>query len=267
MADQVNAPTLGFIGFGNMAQAMAKGLVEAGALPGTRIYATAAHFDKLQASTAALGAHACEDARGVVKASDFVVVAVKPHLVASVLEPVRDALAAPGKAVISVAAGCGFDFYEGVLAPGTHHLSTIPNTPIAVGAGVVACEQRHSLSEGELAAFEDLFGQVALIEWVDGKLLSTASAIAGCGPAFAAMFLETLGDAGVKHGLPRAAAYRLAAQMMMGTAKLHLETGTHPGAMKDAVCSPGGTTIKGVASLEKDAFRGAVINAIDAIEG
>ena len=250
MADQVNAPTLGFIGFGNMAQAMAKGLVEAGALPGARIYATAAHFDKLQASTAALGAHACEDARGVVEASDFVVVAVKPHLVASVLEPVRDALAAPGKAVISVAAGCGFDFYEGVLAPGTHHLSTIPNTPIAVGAGVVACEQRHSLSEGELAAFEDLFGQVALIEWVDGKLLSTASAIAG-----------------VKHGLPRAAAYRLAAQMMMGTAKLHLETGTHPGAMKDAVCSPGGTTIKGVASLEKDAFRGAVINAIDAIEG
>ena len=86
MADQVNAPTLGFIGFGNMAQAMAKGLVEAGALPGTRIYATAAHFDKLQASTAALGAHACEDARGVVKASDFVVVAVKPHLVASVLD-------------------------------------------------------------------------------------------------------------------------------------------------------------------------------------
>ena len=163
MADQVNAPTLGFIGFGNMAQAMAKGLVEAGALPGARIYATAAHFDKLQASTAALGAHACEDARGVVEASDFVVVAVKPHLVASVLEPVRDALAAPGKAVISVAAGCGFDFYEGVLAPGTHHLSTIPNTPIAVGAGVVACEQRHSLSDEELQAFENLFGQVALM--------------------------------------------------------------------------------------------------------
>ena len=267
MADQVNAPSLGFIGFGNMAQAMAKGLVEAGALPGARIYATAAHFDKLQASTAALGAHACETAQDVVQASDFVVVAVKPHLVAQVLEPVRDMLAAPGKAVISVAAGCGFEFYEEVLAPGTHHLSTIPNTPIAVGAGVVACEQRHSLDDAELAAFEGLFGQVALIEWVDGKLLSTASAIAGCGPAFAAMFLEALGDAGVKHGLPRAAAYRLAAQMMMGTAKLHLETGTHPGAMKDAVCSPGGTTIKGVASLEKDAFRGAVVNAIDAIEG
>ena len=138
---------------------------------------------------------------------------------------------------------------------------------IAVGAGVIACEQRHSLADEELEAFENLFGQIALIEWVDGKLLSTASSIAGCGPAFAAMFLESLGDAGVKHGLPRATAYRLAAQMMMGTAKLHLETGTHPGAMKDAVCSPGGTTIKGVAALEKDGFRGCVIDAIDAIEG
>ena len=136
-----------------------------------------------------------------------------------------------------------------------------------MGAGVIACEQRHSLADEELEAFENLFGQIALIEWVDGKLLSTASSIAGCGPAFAAMFLESLGDAGVKHGLPRATAYRLAAQMMMGTAKLHLETGTHPGAMKDAVCSPGGTTIKGVAALEKDGFRGCVIDAIDAIEG
>ena len=257
--------TLGFIGFGNMAQAMARGLVEAGALPGERIWATAAHFNKLQKSAGALGAHACETAAEVIEASDFVVVAVKPHLVAQVLEPVRDALAS--KAVISVAAGCGFDFYEDILAPGTHHVSTIPNTPIAVGAGVVACEVHHSLSDAELAAFENLFGQVALIEWVDGKLLSTASSLAGCGPAFAAMFLEALGDAGVKHGLPRATAYRLAAQMMKGTAALHLETGEHPGAMKDAVCSPGGTTIKGVAALEKDGFRGCIIDAIDAIAG
>lgn len=264
MADRDDI-TLGFIGFGNMAQAMAQGLVESGALPGERIHATAAHFDKLQKNAAALDAHACETAREVVEASDFVVLAVKPYLVADVVEPVRDALA--GKAVISVAAGCDFAFYEGILAPGTHHLSTIPNTPIAVGAGVIACEQRHSLTDEQLQTFENLFGRIALIEWVDGKLLSTASSIAGCGPAFAAMFLESLGDAGVKHGLPRATAYRLAAQMMMGTAKLHLETGTHPGAMKDAVCSPGGTTIKGVASLEKDAFRGAVVNAIDAIQG
>ena len=265
MVDTASSIELGFIGFGNMAQAMAQGLVNSGALPGGRIHACAGHFDKLQATAEKLGVNAHREAAEVVEASDFVVLAVKPYLIEQVVEPVRDLLA--GKAVISVAAGRDFAFYESILAPGTHHLSTIPNTPIAVGAGVVACEQRHSLTDEQLGAFVNLFGQIALIEWVDGKLLSTASSVAGCGPAFAAIFLEALGDAGVKHCLPRATAYRLAAQMMMGTAKLHLETGEHPGAMKDAVCSPGGTPIKGVAALEKDGFRGAVIDAIDAIQG
>ena len=105
---------------------------------------------------------------------------------------------------------------------------------------------------------------IALIEPVASHLLSTASAVAGCGPAFAAMFLESLADGGVKNGLPRATAYRLAAQMMAGTAQLHLATGTHPGAMKDAVCSPGGTTIKGVAALEAAGLRNALITAVDA---
>ena len=249
MADTTSSIELGFIGFGNMAQAMAQGLVDSGALSGEHIHACAGRFDKLQATAEKLGVNAYREA---VEASDFVVLAVKPYLIEQVVEPVRELLA--DKAVISVAAGRDFAFYEGVLAPNSRHLSTIPNTPIAVGTGVIACEQRHSLTDEQLQTFENLFGRIALIEWVDGKLLSTASSIAGCGPAFAAMFLESLGDAGVKHGLPRAA-------------KLHLETGTHPGAMKDAVCSPGGTTIKGVAALEKDGFRGCVIDAIDAIEG
>ena len=265
MADTTSSIELGFIGFGNMAQAMAQGLVDSGALSGEHIHACAGRFDKLQATAEKLGVNAYREAAEVVEASDFVVLAVKPYLIEQVVEPVRELLA--DKAVISVAAGRDFAFYEGVLAPNSRHLSTIPNTPIAVGTGVIACEQRHSLTDEQLQTFENLFGRIALIEWVDGKLLSTASSIAGCGPAFAAMFLESLGDAGVKHGLPRATAYRLAAQMMMGTAKLHLETGTHPGAMKDAVCSPGGTTLKGVAALEKDGFRGCVIDAIDAIEG
>ncbi|MFR4803063.1 MAG: hypothetical protein ACLT98_06975 [Eggerthellaceae bacterium] len=95
---------------------------------------------------------------------------MKPYLIEQVVEPVRELLA--DKAVISVAAGRDFAFYEGVLAPNSRHLSTIPNTPIAVGAGVIACEQRHSLTDEELEAFENLFGRIALIEWVDGKLLS-----------------------------------------------------------------------------------------------
>ena len=133
-----------------------------------------------------------------------------------------------------------------------------------MGCGVIACEQKHSLAADEWETFTGLFGGIALIEPVAGHLLSTASAVAGCGPAFAAMFLESLADGGVKNGLPRATAYRLAAQMMAGTAQLHLATGTHPGAMKDAVCSPGGTTIKGVAALEAAGLRNALISAVDA---
>ena len=253
---------IGFIGFGNMAQAMAKGLVEHAGFEGGRITACAAHFDKLETSCKPLGANAVRTPAEVAEASDLVIVAVKPYMVADVLAPAREALA--GKAVVSVAAGLLFDFYEDLLGAGSHHLSTIPNTPIAVGCGVIACEQKHSLSADEWETFTGLFGGIALIEPVAGHLLSTASAVAGCGPAFAAMFLESLADGGVKNGLPRATAYRLAAQMMAGAAQLHLATGTHPGAMKDAVCSPGGTTIKGVAALEAAGLRNALISAVDA---
>ena len=253
---------IGFIGFGNMAQAMAKGLVEHGNVAGTRITACAAHYDKLEANCAALGIAPAHTATEVAQASDLVIVAVKPHMVADVLAPAREALA--GKAVVSVAAGLLFDFYDELLGSESHHLSTIPNTPIAVGCGVIACEQKHSLTSEEWETFTQLFSPIALIEQVAGNLLSTASAVAGCGPAFAAMFLESLADGAVKNGLPRATAYRLAAQMMAGTAQLHLATGTHPGAMKDAVCSPGGTTIKGVAALEAAGLRNAVISAVDA---
>lgn len=254
--------TVGFIGFGNMAQAMAKGLVSSGTLPGGSVRACAAHFDKLERNCAAVGAVACKTAAEVVEGSDLVIVAVKPHQVESVLSPVLDALA--DKPVVSVAAGLLFDWYEQRLKPGTRHMSTIPNTPIAVGAGVIACEQEHSLTDAEHRAFRDLFAPIALIEDVPGRLLSTASAVAGCGPAFAALFIESLGDAAVKHGMPRDAAYRLAAQMIRGTGALYLENGEHPGAMKDAVCSPGGTTIRGVAALEANGFRHAVISAVDA---
>ena len=102
---------------------------------------------------------------------------------------------------------------------------------------------------------------------VDTPLLGVAGTVCGCGPAFAAMFVEALADAAVMHGIPRADAYRMASQMIVGTGKLQLASGTHPGAMKDAVCSPGGTTIRGVAELERRGFRGSVIVSVDAIEG
>lgn len=258
----VKTARIGFIGFGNMASAMAKGLVEHAGVEGSRISACAAHFDSLEKRCAPLGIQAFETPAQVVESSDFIIVSVKPHLVAEVLSPVREALRE--KAVVSVAAGLLFDFYDDLLGEGSRHLSTIPNTPIAIGKGVISCDEHHSLTDEEWHIFTELFSPIALIETLPGRLLSVASALAGCGPAFAAMFLEALADGGVKNGLPRQTAYRLAAQMMAGTAELHLATGTHPGAMKDAVCSPGGTTIKGVAALEDAGMRGAVMHAVDA---
>ena len=253
---------IGFIGFGNMAHAMAKGLVTCAGVEGSHIRACAAHFDALEKRCEPLGIRALRTPAEVAQASDIVVVAVKPHLVADVVAECAAELR--GKAVVSVAAGLLFDFYENLLGAGSHHLSTIPNTPIAIGKGVIAYEQTHSLSAEEWGVFEALFSPIALIEPVAGNLLSCASAVAGCGPAFAAMFIEALADGAVRNGLPRQTAYRLAAQMLAGTAELHLAEGTHPGAMKDAVCSPGGTTIKGVAALEDAGFRSAVIKAVDA---
>ena len=241
---------LGFIGFGNMAQAIAEGLLRSKALEPEQICACAKDWDKLCAATEPRGMRPCRDAREVAEAADVVIVAVKPHL---------------SEEVVSVAAGWPFDRYEALL-PGTRHLSTMPNTPVRVCAGVFLLEEKHSLTPEEYVLVQELFGHLGLVQPVESRLLGIAGTLSGCGPAFVSMFIEALGDAGVKHGLPRAMAYRLAGQMVAGTGRMQVETGAHPGAMKDAVCSPGGTTIVGVAELERGGMRAAVINAVDAIQ-
>ena len=228
------------------------------------MYACAKNWDKLCANTEKRGMTPCKDPKETVEQSDMVIVAVKPYMVEAVLAPIREIL--KDKIVISVAAGWPFEKYEKVLLPGTHHLSTMPNTPISVGEGILICENAHSLSDAEMDTFRQIFSSIALVQMVDTSQLSVAGTLAGCGPAFTSMFLEALADGAVKQGLARDVSYRLASQMVAGTAKLQLESGAHPGAMKDAVCSPGGTTIVGVAALERRGFRSSVIDAIDAIE-
>lgn len=255
---------IGFIGFGNMAQAIVQGLIAAKAVSPDEIFACAAHYEKLKTNAASFGVHAEESAKAVAEQADMVVIAVKPYQIETVVEPIKELLFT--KIVVSIAAGRPFAWYEQVLLPGTHHISTIPNTPVSVCEGIFVCEQKHSLTEDEWNAFCNLFSAIALIEPVDSDHLSIAGTLSGCAPAYTAMYMEALADAAVKHGVARQTAYRLAAQMIVGTGKLQLSTGAHPGAMKDAVCSPGGTTIKGVAALEENGFRNAVMKAIDAAE-
>ena len=240
---------IAFLGFGNMASAMADGWIRSGVVKPEQLGAASRRQDVLEARTKARGMKAFATCEEAARWADVVVVAVKPHLVEGVVKPIRGIL--KDRLVLSVAVGRLFDFYESILESGTRHLSTLPNTPVSINEGIVICEARHSMTLDDEAFVEQLFAKLGL---------------AGCGPAFAAMFIEALADGAVKHGVPRAAAYSLASQMLAGTAKLQLETGAHPGAMKDAVCSPGGTTIIGVAALERKGFRSAVIDAIDAIE-
>ena len=247
-----------------MAQALTDGLLRSGKVAPDEVAACARNWEKLCRNAGLRGIRPLESAAQVADFADVLVVAVKPRQVEEVLTPLRGRLA--GKIVLSVAAGFTFDRYETILAPGTHHISTIPNTPVSVCEGIVVCERRHSLTADEWQAVRALLGGVGMVVEVDTSLLAVAGTVCGCAPAFVAMFIEALGDAAVKHGIPRDEAYRMVSQMVVGTGRLQLESGTHPAAMKDAVCSPGGTTIVGVGELEQRGFRGAVIAAIDAID-
>ena len=233
---------IGFVGFGNMASAMADGWIAAG-VAASDMCACAGRYDALVERCEARGMAACHDAAEVVFA------------------PLKDALAK--KVVLSVAWTWDSAKWEQVL-PGVAHISTVPNTPVSVGEGVIACEKASTLSDEQSAVVLDLLGKLGAVVELDTSLLFVGGTVGGCAPAFVAMAIEALGDAAVKHGIPRADAYRIVSQMVLGTAKLQLATGQHPAAMKDAVCSPGGATIKGVVALEDAGMRSALVKAIDA---
>lgn len=253
---------IGFIGFGNMAQSIARGLIKSGAVSPENIGACARNYDKLTRNAAALGCRPFPTALETVQFADIVFVAVKPHLVETVISPLKNTLA--GKTIVSVAAGWTFDRYAAILPASAAVICTMPNTPVAVCEGIFVCERRHSLSDGQHAEVRTLLEHLGLVIDMDTNLLAISGTICGCGPAYTALFIEALSDAAVKHGIPRAESYRMVSQMILGTARLQLETNQHPAAMKDAVCSPGGTTIRGVAALEQAAFRSAIISAVNA---
>jgi len=256
---------IGFIGFGNMASAMADGWIHSTKIAPCQMYACARNYEKLKNNTQKRGMNACHTASEVVENSDMIILAVKPYMIEDVVAPIKHLF--KGKIVVSVAAGFNYERYMTIFDESIHHISTIPNTPVAIGEGIIICENKHALTNQEFSLFQELFALLGLVEIVETHQLSAAGTLSGCGPAFASLFIEALADAGVKYGLTRPMSYRLASQMIAGTGKMQILTGKHPGVMKDEVCSPGGTTIKGVTKMEEAGFRNAVIQAIDAIEG
>lgn len=254
---------IGFIGFGSMADAICEGLLIKEVADPSNIYACARDMDKLRARCEARGINACACAEDVAVASDIIVIGVLPQQVEGVVRSSADAL--KGKPLFSIAAGIDYDRYVSYLGEGFNHISTIPNTPIAVGEGIIVAEARHSLTPDQLELFEGVFGQIAKIEYFSSELLSLGGTGAGCAPAFVDVFIEAMADGLVKNGMTRAQAYKIVPQMISGTAKYMMESGKHPGELKDAICTPGGTTIVGISALEEAGFRYSLIHAIDKI--
>lgn len=249
-----------------MAGATAKGLIASG-IPAGTMYACAGHYEKLAEKCKAMGGiHVCTTAEEVISAADIIFIAVKPFMIPDVIGPVKEKLA--GKVIISVAAGYDFARYreENLLPETAHLLCTCPNTPVAIQKGIFVVEQTHNLTTEEYQEIEALLSRISLVIPVASHLLGIAGTVSGCGPAFVALFIEALGDAGVMYGIPRKTAYQMVSRMIEGTAAMQLATGQHPGAMKDDVCSPAGTTIRGIAALEENGFRAAVIDAVKAIQ-
>ncbi|MBR1477832.1 MAG: pyrroline-5-carboxylate reductase [Lachnospiraceae bacterium] len=256
--------SIGFIGMGNMAQALAAGFIDSGLVRGEDIFAYAPHQNKLRANAKRLGFTPVSSLVELLTSGEIIIMACKPYQIEGVLSEIKEKLS--GKTLISIAAGWNYEKYHKILNDIPVRIQFVmPNTPAMVGEGVILFEEANSLEASEREEMIKLFSSVGLVEELPSNLMGIGGAVAGCAPAFVDMFMEAYADAAVKYGMPRQTAYRIIAQMVSGSGKLAAETGEHPGVLKDNVCSPGGTTICGVAALEESGFRGACIRSVDAI--
>ena len=221
---------------------------------------------KAEALAAELGCAVAQDNRAAAAQAEYIVLCVKPQMMEGVLSELAPALG-EGQAVVSIAAGLTCGTLRGWLAGAQGRpalLRVMPNTPAAIGKGMLALCAEAGTAEEYLAGVEDLLAPAGRVERIAEGQMDAFSAVAGCGPAFVYPFIEALADGGVKVGLPRGQAVTYAAQMVLGAAAMVLESGKLPGQLKDEVCSPGGSTIAGVAALEERGFRSAAIQAVEA---
>lgn len=254
---------LGFIGSGNMAGALIRGLIHSGTVGKERIMASDVSPDRLAHLEKLHGIATTSDNHALIRACDVLVLAVKPQAMDKVLAQVaRDVEAR--HLVVSVAAGVPVAAIEGKLPAGTRLVRSMPNTAAIVLAGATAIAAGSHATEADLATARTLFEAVGRVVELDESLLDGVTGLSGSGPAYVMVMIEALADGGVKVGLHRDTALLLAAQTVYGSAKLLLETGEHPGRLKDQVTSPGGTAIAGLHTLEAGGLRRTLIDAVEA---
>ncbi len=252
---------IGFIGTGNMASAImggmiAKKIVQARDIIGAEPFDTAR--EKVQKN---LGIEVTTDNRKVAQEADVLFFSVKPQIIPSVVAEIKD-IQKEGQLIISIVAGKSLDWYEEQFGGKRKMIRTMPNTPALVGEGMTAACPNELVSESDLQIALKLLGSFGKVEVIPEKLMDAVVAVSGSSPAYVFMLIEAMADAAVAEGMPRAQAYQFAAQAVYGSAKMVLETGKHPGELKDMVCSPAGTTIEAVRVLEERGFRSSIIEAM-----
>ena len=250
-----------FLGCGNMAKAMIEGIVSKGVVDACDVTATTAHAETAQAAAAQLGIAVDTDNRAAVKGADVVVLAVKPYLYQDTIAQTREDVP-DGAVVATVAPGKTIAWVQEQFGRQVKVVRTAPNTPAKVLAGLTGYCSSDSCTPEDVDAVKSLIDSFGVSIEVPEKLMDVIATVGGSSPAFVYMFIEALADGGVSEGLPRDMALTVSAQAVLGAAKMVLESDDHPGTLKDRVCSPAGSTIKGVEQLELGAFRGTVTNAI-----
>ncbi len=254
--------TIAFIGAGNMAEAMIRGLLRGGVFAPENVLASGPLEDRGSELREKYGIRATTDNREAAR-SQIVVLSVKPQILSRVLDEVADTIGAE-TLVISIAAGVPVAAIQGRLPGGTRVVRAMPNTPALVDAAATAIAKGEHARDTDLADAKRIFDSIGITVILDESQLDAVTGLSGSGPAYVFLILEALSDAGVKVGLSRRTAQLLAAQTLFGSAKLLLETNEHPGRLKDMVTSPGGTAITGLHTLEAGGVRTTLMNAVEA---
>jgi pyrroline-5-carboxylate reductase len=254
---------IGFAGAGKMALALGKGFVQAGLITPERLLASDPLEGSRQEFARAISGKTTAFNPDLAAFASVVILAVKPDLALDVLAELRPHIT-DKHLVVSIAAGVPLAKLEAALAPGSRVVRVMPNTPAIVGASATAFAVGKAAGPADGPLVQELFSAVGVAYQVNESLLDAVTGLSGSGPAYIYLVIEALSDGGVAAGLPREIATRLAAQTVLGAARMVLQTGLHPGALKDMVTSPGGTTIEGLQELERGAVRGAFMQAVRA---
>lgn len=252
--------SIGFIGAGNMAEAIIGGIVKRKVYDPSSIMVYDIRQDRSTYLSSTLGVKIAQSRDQLVRDNPMLVVSVKPDKVTEVLSGLGDAV--KGKCVISIAAGVSIGSIQQIIGEDTRVIRVMPNTPALVLEGASALAASKACSTEDIERAKNIFSSIGICLEMDEGLLNAVTALSGSGPAFCFMFIEALSDGGVWAGLPRDVAQQLAAATLRGAATMVLQTGKHPGELKDMVTSPSGTTIEGVSALESGAFRSAVMEAV-----